>query len=144
MLMARDATTAMLEIDIGAVPRQRFRQIRLNEIVPAEVADWPIYVKVPTQPNPVLGAVGLDHAVLAGAPLAAVEHFGQQFPHCLTVLGLDEVDPGIGRAYDRNGDAVMVHESQLAAHLVEFAADRSAGRGTRSPKNARLARDLDV
>ena len=48
---------------------------------------------------------------------------------CRRLFRLDEIDPRVGRAYDRNGDAVMIHESELAAHLVELAADRPAGRG---------------
>ena len=42
---------------------------------------------------------------------------------------LDEIDPRIGRAHDRHGDVVLVHEGKLAAHLVKLAADRPPRRG---------------
>lgn len=109
----------MLEIDIGAVPRQRFRHIRPNELVPTTVADWAIYCKIPMPPNPVLGGIGES----------SIE---DQADNALTVVVSDpHVDTGRIEAHELN-------RAGRGCRLCAFAEAHKTGESTIAAKRKQL------
>src|SRR5258708_9413153 len=52
------AAASVFEINIRAIPRQRFRSICFDYFVPAELANWSVHVKIPVEPNPMFRGVG--------------------------------------------------------------------------------------